>query len=202
MYKYAELYGGKVRDIKESPLTFVDFCSIWEPTSFWMDVTGVDDIAIGWVIKSDSIKGTYFEKPEGEEEVDVNSLDYQKSLKYEELNKNFQDVQDTAFVVSSLGFVADAGNRANRDLSGLVKRMEAENIPYVDFRDYNNIMQVISLEEAKTLELEIIKNGQYIYSQKWEIERAIDDAASIESINKVVVEFRMLDFFHTESANA
>ena len=64
MYKYAEIYGGLVRDLKESNLGYTEFCSIFDPSSYWLDVTGVEDIDIGYVIKFTPELGTYFEAPE------------------------------------------------------------------------------------------------------------------------------------------
>ena len=47
MYKYVEIYGGKVRDLKTSHLKYAEFCSIFDPSCYWIDVTNVDDVAIG-----------------------------------------------------------------------------------------------------------------------------------------------------------
>ena len=61
MNKYAEIYGGKVRDIRLSELDYVSFCSIWSPSSYWVDVTGITDIEIGYLVKFTEERGTYFE---------------------------------------------------------------------------------------------------------------------------------------------
>ena len=192
-YKYAEIYGGKVRDLRESHMEYVDFCSIWEPTAFWLDVTGVDEIGVGWVIKADTVRGTYFEKPQ---ELTVEAtLETTKQAKFEMLSEEFAKVQESAFVTSSLGFRANAGQRAYRDVDGLITQMEEEKLEYVNFRDYDNIFQPITLDEAKTLKLEIIKNGQSIYLQKWNMENEINDAETIDDVNNILINFSMLDFF-------
>lgn len=193
MYKYAEIYGGVVRDIKESNLEFVDFCSIFSPLNFWIDVTGVEEIGVGWVVKSNSIVGTYFEKPE---EIGEITLDKLKLAKKEMLQLYFNNVQEDAFLISSLGFRVNAGQRAYRDVDGLITQMELENTDYVDFRDYDNVFQSITLEEARVLKLEIIKNGQYVYSQKWEKEALIENAENEEQLNEINIAFEMLDFFN------
>ena len=193
MYKYAELYGGKVRDIKTSNLPYADFCSIWDPTAFWIDVTGIDNIEVGYVLKSDTSRGTYFEAPE--DEPDTTTLEYAKSYKLELLKAEFERVQETATVTSSLGFVANAGTRAHRDVTGLIKRMKVDNDSTTEFRDYNDIFQVVTLAELEILQIEIIKNGQYIYKQKWDIEKLIESATNIEDVDAVVISFNMLDFF-------
>lgn len=194
MFKYAEIYGGKVRDLKESLLEFTEFCSIWDPSCFWLDVTGVEDIKVGYVIKSDVERGTYFESPDLDP--NYNTLEYKIRAKLEVLNRKFDEIQENAYIISSLGFMADAGNRANRDITGLIKRMEAEGLSTTEFRDYSNVFQIISLEEAKILELEIIKNGFYIYSQKWQYENSIITANSQEELDSINISFEMMDFFN------
>ena len=197
MYKYAEIYGGVVRDLRESNLGFTEFASIWDPASFWLDVTGLTDeeIQVGWILKASADRGTYFEKPAAV--VDPESFEAKQAALNERLSVAFDNVQQTAFIVSSLGFRANAGQRAYRDVDGLVKQMEAEGLETVDFRDYDNVFQPITYEDAKTLELEIIKNGQSIYLQKWDFENKIAKATTVEELDAIVISFEMLDFFST-----
>ena len=61
MNKYAEIYGGKVRDVRLSELGYVDFCSLWSPESYWVDVSGIDDVQPGYLVKFSQDRGTYFE---------------------------------------------------------------------------------------------------------------------------------------------
>ena len=197
MYKYAEIYGGIVRDLRESHLGFTEFASIWDPTAFWIDVTGLTDkeIQVGWLLKANTERGTYFEAPEVF--VDPESFESKKAAALERLSLAFDHVQQEAYIVSSLGFRANAGQRAYRDVDGLIKQMQAEGIETVDFRDYDNVFQPITLEEAITLQLEIIKNGQSIYLQKWEFETKIGAMTTVEELDKLSIDFEMLDFFST-----
>lgn len=192
MFKYAEVYAGKVRMVYESTLGFVDFCSMFEPTCFWVDVTGLD-VEVGDILRADNIKGTYFAKPEISE--DINSFEYKKAALLEKLDREFTNVQESATIESSLGFVADAGNRANRDVEGLIAVMEAENIESTTFRDYNNVFQIVTLNELKILKIEIIKNAQNIYLQKWEFEKQIELAKTTEDLDKISIDFKMLSLF-------
>lgn len=61
MNKYAEIYGGKVRDVRLSELEYVAFCSLWSPESYWVDVSGIDDVQPGYLVKFSQGRGTYFE---------------------------------------------------------------------------------------------------------------------------------------------
>ena len=192
MYKYAEIYGGRVRDIKESYLEFTEFCTIWDPASFWLDVTGVKDIQVGWLIKSDTRRGTYFEAPPVF--TDMDSLDVRRAGKLEILNKRFKDVLEDAFILSSLGFFVNAGTRAKGDVDGLITQMEEERIEQKLFMDYNNVAQMVTLEDVKTLRLEIIKNGEKIYFQKWTLRDAIETAQSIEELENLDLSLYMYNF--------
>lgn len=194
MYKYAEIYGGKVRDLKESHLGFIEFCSIWDPTSFWLDVTGISDIGIDWILKSNSEVGTYFEKPiEYEEE---QSLENKKLGKLEILNQMFKNVLETAYLLSSLGFYVNAGTRAKGDIDGIITQMELENIEEKMFMDYEDVIQPITLEEAKTIQLEIIKNGESVYQQKWALRDQIKYATTEEELNNINIQLFMYDFIN------
>ena len=194
MFKYAEIYGGKVRDLKESHLPYVEFCSIWDPTCFWMDVTGIDEIGIDWVLKASTEIGTYFDKPsEYEEEV---TLESKKAGKLEILTNKFKEVLETAFLLSSLGFYINAGERAKGDVDGIITQMEAENIETKMFMDYEDVIQVITLDEAKVLQLEIIKNGEFVYQQKWELRNRINNATTIEEVDQIQIAFDMYDFIN------
>lgn len=64
MKRYAEVYGGKIRDIQESHLDYVDFISIFDPKSFWLDITGQEDIQVGDVQTFDPKGGIIFVHPE------------------------------------------------------------------------------------------------------------------------------------------
>ena len=196
MYKYAEIYGGIVRDLRESHLGFTEFASIWDPSAFWLDVTGLTDeeIQVGWILRSSVDRGTYFEAPVPIE--DTSTIEYRQREALETLETLFAGVQETAFIFSSLGFRANAGQRAYRDVDGLIKQMTAEGHDTVLFRDYDNEMQNITLADANVLMMEIIKNGQSLYQQKWALEKTIAAITDDEGFAKLDLSFYMSDFFN------
>lgn len=192
MFKYAEIYGGKVRELQESALGYVEFCSIFDPSAYWLDVTGIKNIDVGYVIKFSENLGTYFEAPEVEEET-VESV---RSAKLELLDKRFKEQLDKAYIMSSLGVFMNAGTRAENDVNGLIKQMEAEGSDVTDFMSYEDILVPVTLDELKILQLEIIKNGHSIYQQKWHFREAINNAIDMETLKSINIEFRMFDFIH------
>lgn len=102
-----------------------------------------------------------------------------------------------ATVSSSLGFVADSDARAIMDISGLVTSLEAqplESRASVAFMDANNAPHQLSLEQLKTLQLEVIQNGQEAYAQKWTLRSQIEAAESVDALNAIEIAFTGLDF--------
>ena len=191
MFKYAEIYAGRVRDIRESNLNYTDFCSIWSPSNFWLDVTGIENIGIGWLIKSNTEVGIYFEEVPAYKE---QTFEDRKAGKLELLKAMFVGAGDSAYIESSLGFTANAGDRALIDINGLIAVAEESSEEIVIFCDFNNIMHPIALDELKTLKIEIIKNGQYLYQQKWAYRDAINAAQTDEELDQIHIEFYYLNF--------
>lgn len=105
----------------------------------------------------------------------VPSLAEVKQSKLDELDFAFRQwYEKDATVASSLGFVADSDSRAMTDVSGLVTVLESQpesSRSTVSFMDHDNVAHDLTLDELKTVQLEIIQNGQAAYSQKWGVSR-------------------------------
>lgn len=126
------------------------------------------------------------------------TLEEVKAQKLAELEQKFLAWYETdATVTSSLGFVADSDARAMMDTSGLVTTLEAqpeEARGTVAFMDHNNIPHQLTLDQMKTVNLEIIQNGQSAYAQKWTLRTAIESAETTEAVNAIEIEFHGEDF--------
>lgn len=126
------------------------------------------------------------------------TLEEVKEQKLAELEQKFLSWYETdATVTSSLGFVADSDSRAMMDTSGLVTTLEAqpeEARGTVAFMDHNNVPHQLTLEQMKTVNLEIIQNGQSAYAQKWTMRTVIEQAQDVETVNAVSIEFHGEDF--------
>ena len=195
MYKYAEIYGGKVRDLKESNLEYIDFCSIWDPTSYWIDVTSVENIQIGYLVKFSQDVGTYFEKPS---DLPDQSFEAKQKAKLELLNYHFEQASENAFIDSSLGFRADADSIAYRDIDGLINILSGNPETKIQFCDYDNLMQELNLSQLQLLQKEVAQNGTYLYQQKWAYREAIENSENEEELNKIIFEFKNMDFLPEE----
>ena len=126
------------------------------------------------------------------------TLEEVKTQKLAELERKFLAWYETdATVTSSLGFVADSDSRAMMDTSGLVTTLEAqpaETRGTVAFMDHDNVPHQLTLEQMKTVNLEIIQNGQSAYAQKWALRTAIEAAETAEAVNAITIEFVGEDF--------
>lgn len=126
------------------------------------------------------------------------TLEEVKTQKLAELESKFLAWYETeATVTSSLGFVADSDSRAMMDTSGLVTTLEAQSEDArgtVAFMDHNNQPHQLTLEQMKTVNLEIIQNGQSAYAQKWALRTAIEAAETAEAVNAITIEFVGEDF--------
>lgn len=126
------------------------------------------------------------------------SLEEVKRQKLQELDQKFmQWYEQDATVKSSLGFIADSEARAMMDTSGLVTTLEAtpaETRSTVAFMDANNEPHMLTLEQMKVVQLEIIQNGQSAYAQKWAYRNAIESAESVEALAAISIDFHGEDF--------
>lgn len=126
------------------------------------------------------------------------TLEEVKQAKLADLDFAFiQWYERDATVTSSLGFVADSDARAMMDVSGLVTTLEAqpaETRSTVAFMDHNNEPQMLTLDQMKVLQLEIIQNGQSAYAQKWALRTAIEQAQNAEAVNAIEIAFEGEDF--------
>lgn len=130
------------------------------------------------------------------------TLEEVQSYKLSELERAFLQWYETdAVITSSLGFVADSDVRAVTDVAGLITVSEAtpeESRGTVAFMDHENVPRMLSLDQLKTLHLEILQNGQAAYQQKWTIRSAIESAGTADEVQAVEIKFEGLDFSKTE----
>ena len=109
--------------------------------------------------------------------------------KIAELNAAFSTAEQTGYVSSSLGFSVDATERANRDIAGLITVMSQDGAPASTyFCDYGNIMRVVTLDNLRTMQLEVITHGRQLYARKWALRTAIEAAQSMEDLQTIVID--------------
>lgn len=99
-------------------------------------------------------------------------------------------VNTDMFVTSSLGFKINADLRSQNNIKGLI---DVGN-EVVNFVDYDNKVRNLSQSDLKTLLVEVSKNGENLYKQKWAYAEQINACKTIEELEKIEFNFKMLDF--------
>ena len=101
-----------------------------------------------------------------------------------------QLVNNEMIVESSLGISINADLRSQNNIRGLI----SVGLEPVDFVDSENVSHSLSIEQLNTLLNECALNGQNLYLQKWEYKARIEQAKTVEELNKIVFKFEMKDF--------
>lgn len=113
-----------------------------------------------------------------------------KDKKLGDLDRAFYEWRSTqAILISSLGFVADADERAMIDVSGLV----ALGAPAV-FMDAKNVPHELTADQIKILHKEIIQSGNKAYETKWALRKAISDAESKDALEAIELKLEPVSF--------
>lgn len=141
-------------------------------------------------LKVSDINGWTYRKDVCPMKTDEDKFNEAKQNKLSELKKTADSALNGAFVVSSLGFKADATPAAVRDLEGLVI-IGADSVM---FCDYENNFHPLNKEQVLTLQREILLNGQNLYAQKWTYRAAVNAAETVDELNAITFKFDMLDF--------
>lgn len=160
--------------------------AVWEK-EHKVFVTPTDEA--GW----QSLGVTYIEEDDPEP-----SLDDLKAMKLAKLERAFLLwYENDATLISSFGFEVDSDLRAKMDVDGLITKQESlsvESRSSVYFRGKDNQFYPLTLEQLKTLRIEIIDNGNYAYQQKWELEEAIASATDKSELDAIEIKFVGKDF--------
>ena len=123
------------------------------------------------------------------------NLDELKSEKLSELTSitskfDNQLVNTDMIIKSSLGLSINTDLRSQNNLRGLI----SVGLEPVDFVDSENVSHSLSIEQLNTLLNECALNGQNLYLQKWSYKSQIEQAKTVEELNKIVFKFEMKNF--------
>lgn len=133
---------------------------------------------------------TYTEEEEPPVVAHIPTLDEEKLIVCGRLTEAFRAWRnEEATLISSLGFEADADERAMIDVSGLV----ALGAPAV-FMDANNVPHELTADQIKVLHKEIIQSGNKAYETKWALRNAINACQSVEELEAVELKFEPVSF--------
>ena len=122
-----------------------------------------------------------------EEDEPIEVFKQQKALIVKQAFLNWRNNQAT--LISSLGFKADSNERANTDVSGLLIAYENNQDALITFRDADNEFHSLTYAQVKTLQCEIIENGNFAYEQKWTFDAQVENATTKEELDSIEVVF-------------
>lgn len=132
----------------------------------------------------------YTERPDPEP-----TLDDLKAAKKTELEAVYLLWRnETGYFTSSIGFRADGNSRAMMDIVGLDRMADKQPKAAITFRDYDNKYQRLTAEQVHILADEITAAANDGYQQKWEYEKAINEAADKNAIKGMKIEFKPADY--------
>lgn len=122
-------------------------------------------------------------------EEEYNSVPNVRARKLSELNASFTQAESDGTLESSVGFTIDANERANRDIDGLIKALENTPEETVMFCAADNSFHEVTLDNLKTMQLEVIGYGQQLYQTKWELRTRIMAAETKEELDAIEIKF-------------
>lgn len=124
------------------------------------------------------------------EEEEKAYLDKHKRIKLNELESSFLTAEKSGVVKSSLGFDIDATERSNRDINGLIDVLESsDEVKSTMFCAADNSFHEVTLDNLKTMQLEVIGYGQQLYQTKWELRTQIMAAETKEELDAIEIKF-------------
>lgn len=126
------------------------------------------------------------------------TLDEAKNAKIDELNAGLETARrdSKANILSSVGFAINANTTANENIAGLIALLEATEKDSTSFMAFDNTLQTVTLEELKTMQLELVAWGQALYAYKWQVRAQIDAAEDVETVMAIEIDYSNASVFY------
>ena len=124
-------------------------------------------------------------------EAEYNKLENVISRKLDELTAKLEETKtsNAAHIASSTGYVVNANTTAKTNVDGLITAMEAQNLNTVNFMTFDNTLAELTLEQLKTIQLELISYGNNLYARKWALRSQIEACTTKEEVDAIVINY-------------
>lgn len=124
-------------------------------------------------------------------EAEYNKLENVISRKLGELNLKLEETKasSAAHITSSTGYVVNANTTAKQNIDGLITAMTAQNLSTVNFMTFDNTLAELTLEQLKTIQLELISYGNNLYARKWSLRSQIEACTTKEEVDAIVIDY-------------
>lgn len=122
---------------------------------------------------------------------EYNRLENVVARKLDELNVKLEETKTSsaAHITSSTGYVVNANTTAKQNIDGLITAMTAQNLSTVNFMTFDNTLAELTLEQLKTLQLELISYGNNLYAKKWSLRAQIEACTTKEEVDAIVIDY-------------
>lgn len=124
-------------------------------------------------------------------EAEYNKLENVVARKLDELNAKLEETKTSsaAHITSSIGYVVNANTTAKTNVDGLITAMEAQGLSTVNFMTFDNSLAALTLEQLKTLQLELISYGNNLYAKKWALRSQIEACETKDEVDAIVIDY-------------
>lgn len=131
------------------------------------------------------------EAEKAEQEAEYNRLENVKARKLAELNRAMEEakVSSSVSILSSTGYTVNANTTAKQNVDGLITAMTATGREVVGFMTYDNQLINMTLEQLKTIQLELISYGNNLYARKWALRSQIEACKTKEEVDAIVISY-------------
>lgn len=199
---YWQKFNGKKWVNEKIPDSAKDIEDVFVPDISYEDVSATNHQKELYVFFQKFLDDShYIEKNETEKTLtfkthsDSELLDKARAEKLAELTSltskfDNQLVNTDMIIKSSLGFSINADLRSQNNLRGLI----TVGVEPVNFMTADNNVKSLTLEQLNILLDECIKNGQYLYQQKWAYRAQINACTTKEDLAAITFDFKMKDF--------
>ena len=122
---------------------------------------------------------------------EYNRLENVVARKLDELNAKLEETKTSsaAHITSPTGYVVNANTTAKQNIDGLITAMTAQNLSTVNFMTFDNTLAELTLEQLKTLQLELISYGNNLYAKKWSLRAQIEACTTKEEVDAIVIDY-------------
>lgn len=141
-----------------------------------------------------------YNQPQIEELINLlSTVDANKAALLAEVEKQAakfeSNLNKEMFFTSSLGFKVNGDRRTKDNLQDLITFFDLQAVEgKINYRDYDNNNQSLTKENLQALLAEHVKNGQALYTAKWQLQNQINEAQDLDALHDITVEFTMSDF--------
>jgi hypothetical protein len=131
------------------------------------------------------------EAEKAEQEAEYNKLENVKARKLAELSRAMEEakVSSSVSILSSTGYTVNANTTAKQNVDGLITAMTATGREVVGFMTYDNQLINMTLEQLKTIQLELISYGNNLYARKWSLRGQIEACKTKQEVDAIVIDY-------------